>query len=116
MKFALYAIRSAPNRSMGFTPFEIIYGHNMKSPLDIVIQEIEPRTSRNLKAEEWLTELNQSVRLIREQVVKNMESAQKDHMGILVLSTSPWSSLIVPVPKKDGTMYRFSESEQSDRV
>ena len=78
VKFALYAIRSTPNRSTGFAPFEIIYGHNMKSPLDIVIQEIEPRTSRNLKAEEWLTELNQRVRLIREQVVKNMESAQKD--------------------------------------
>ena len=52
LKFALYAIRATPNRTIGFSPFEVVHGRNLNSPLDIVIDEIQPWTIRNVKAVE----------------------------------------------------------------
>ncbi len=39
IKYCLYAIRSAPNRSTGFTPYEIVLGKNARSPLDLLVEE-----------------------------------------------------------------------------
>ena len=61
VKFALYAIRATPNKSTVFAPFEIIHGRVLRSPLEVVVQEIDPVSSRNVKAEEWLAELNKRI-------------------------------------------------------
>ena len=58
LKFALYAIRATPNRSTGFAPFD---GRVLRSPLDVVVLEIEPVHSRNVCAVEWLEELTRRV-------------------------------------------------------
>ena len=76
VKFALYAIRATPNKSTGFAPFEVIHGRVLRSPLDVVVQEIDPGHSKNVKAIEWLDELNKRVSTIREEVVKNVGKAQ----------------------------------------
>ena len=78
VKFALYAIRATPNRSIGFAPFEVIHGKNLRSSLDVVVQEIDPQSARNVKAVEWITELNRRVGLIREEVEKNIRGAQQE--------------------------------------
>lgn len=50
VKLAMYAIRSTLNRSTGFSPFQIVYGQNRRSPLDLVLQEFhEPIAIRNVK-------------------------------------------------------------------
>ncbi len=41
IKYCLYAIRSAPNRSTGFTPYEIVLCKNARSPLDLLVEELE---------------------------------------------------------------------------
>ncbi len=41
IKYCLYAIRSAPNKSTGFTPYEIVLGKNARSPLDLLVEELE---------------------------------------------------------------------------
>ena len=68
LKFALYAMRATPNRSTGFAPFEIIHGRVLRSPLDLVLQEIDTVSCRNVKAVEWLEELQRRVSKIREEV------------------------------------------------
>ena len=78
VKFALYAIRTTPNKSTGYAPFEVIHGRVLKSPLDVVVHEIELAHSRNVKAVEWLAELNRRVARIRKEVVKNVTKAQCD--------------------------------------
>ena len=36
--FALFALRSAPNRDTHFSPFQLVYGHQVRTPLDILHQ------------------------------------------------------------------------------
>ena len=76
VKFALYAFRATPNKSTGFAPFEVIHGRVLRLPLDVVVQELDPGHSKNVKAIEWLDKLNKRVSTIREEVVKNVGKAQ----------------------------------------
>ncbi len=34
---------SIPNRCAGFSPFQLIYGWNVRSPLDVVVEELKGR-------------------------------------------------------------------------
>ena len=54
LKYALFALRRTPNRSTGFPPAEIAFGHNLCSPLDLLAEELEPFISSNVKVENGL--------------------------------------------------------------
>ena len=91
LKFALYAVRSTPNCSTGFSPFnrstgfssfESVYGKNLRSPLDLLLDELDPKTTRNTKALEWLEELDRRVTVLREAMVKNVRTVQSKRKDI----------------------------------
>ena len=45
--------------------------------LDIVIDKIQPQTSRNVEAVEWLEELTRTVQVVRDQMKENQKESQK---------------------------------------
>ena len=51
--FALFALRAAPNRDLGFSPFELTYGRKVRTPLDIVHQGWAECEFQQLDVEEW---------------------------------------------------------------
>ena len=51
--FALFALRAAPNRDLGFSPFELTYGRKVRTPLDIVHQGWAECEFEELDVEEW---------------------------------------------------------------
>ena len=51
--FALFALRSAPNRDSGFSPFELIYGRHVRTPLDILHQGWAQKEFEQLDTDEW---------------------------------------------------------------
>ena len=71
LKFALFAVRSTPNRSTDYSPFEIIYGKNLRSPLHLVLEELDPHTASKANVVEWVEDLNRRVTLVRKEVEKN---------------------------------------------
>jgi len=38
LPFAIFALRQAPNRTTGYSPFELVYGHNVRTPLDLLYE------------------------------------------------------------------------------
>ncbi len=52
--YCLYAIRSAPNRSTGFTPYEIVLGKNARSPLDLLVEELESPGDKSVAVCQWI--------------------------------------------------------------
>ena len=51
--FALFALRSAPNRDTHFSPFQLVYGHQVRTPLDILHQGWAEVTFKELDASAW---------------------------------------------------------------
>ena len=71
LKFSLFAIRQTPNRSIGFSPFEVIYGRNLRSPLDLAISELCALTARNVKSLDWKLELQNRIAVVRDRMQLN---------------------------------------------
>ena len=51
--FALFALRSAPNRDTHFSPFQLVYGHQVRTPLDILHQGWAEVSFKVLDTSEW---------------------------------------------------------------
>ena len=53
LPFALFALRSAPNRDTSFNPYQLVYGHRVRTPLDILHQGWAEVSFEELETEEW---------------------------------------------------------------
>ena len=51
--FALFALRAAPNRDTGFSPFELVYGRRVRTPLDVLHQGWTQEEFEELNCTEW---------------------------------------------------------------
>lgn len=47
LPYLLFAYREVPQESTGFSPFELLYGRNVRGPLDVLKEtwEVSPRSS-----------------------------------------------------------------------
>ena len=53
LPFALFALRSAPNRDSSFSPYQLVYGHRVRIPLDILHQGWAELSFSELDTGEW---------------------------------------------------------------
>ena len=53
LPFALIALRSAPNRDTSFSPYQLVYGHRVRNPLDILHQGWAEVSFAEIETEEW---------------------------------------------------------------
>ena len=53
LPFALFALRSAPNRDSLFSPYQLVYGHRVRTPLDILHQGWADVAFSELDTGEW---------------------------------------------------------------
>ena len=51
--FALFALRAAPNRDTDFSPFELVYGRRVRTPLDVIHQGWCKEEFEDLDCGEW---------------------------------------------------------------
>ena len=79
LPFVVFALRQAPNRSTGFSPFELVYGHNVRTSLDILYEGWRNDKARKLDVSSWVEELCSRLEVMREIAVSNAltESAKK---------------------------------------
>ena len=102
-KLCLFAIRTAPNRSTGFSPVELMYGHTLRTPADLLIDQWMGADSPPFKVTEWMEQLNSRMEALREASLINGIETQKQtkahyyhharqrpiNVGSLVLLRSP---------------------------
>ena len=58
LSFCLFAVRSTPNRSTGYSPFELLLGQNVCSPVDLIREKVETEEFQLVKVRERLEQLN----------------------------------------------------------
>ena len=53
LPFTLFALRSAPNRDTKFSPYQLVYGHRVRTPLDILHQGWAEEEFSKFDTSEW---------------------------------------------------------------
>ena len=54
LPFALFAVRQLLCRTTGYSPFELIYGRNVRTPLDILCEGWRDEHKKGLYASTWV--------------------------------------------------------------
>jgi len=52
LPLALFAWRQYPNRSTGYSPYELVYGNHVRTPLDVLFEVWRRQTVNRLKAQD----------------------------------------------------------------
>ena len=75
--FALFALRSAPNRDTLYSPFELVYGRQVRTPLDVLHQGWVELDFEKLNTSEWADWLVDRLECWHEVMRKRSEAASK---------------------------------------
>lgn len=109
LPFALFAIRNHPNSSTGVAPFELVFGHKVRGPLEIVFEMLESNRKGELNVGRFVEDLKDRMFSAWKFARENLEwsqSVMKDNFDkkvkvrsfepgelVLVLSMDPDSFL-----------------------
>ena len=75
LPFAMFALRSAPNKDSLFSPYQLVYGHRVRTPLDILHQGWAELEFSEFKTEEWSSWLQDKMEVWHEVHRERMKAA-----------------------------------------
>ena len=67
----LFALRQNPNRTTGFSPYELLYGYNVRKPLELVYEGWRGHVGVGLNVVDWISELEERLEALRELAARN---------------------------------------------
>ena len=76
LQYLLFACREAPCSSTGFSPFELLFGHEVHGPLDILRQQWVSAKKTSTTVTEWLLKLRTDLTEMRALAIKHQEKTQ----------------------------------------
>lgn len=77
LPYLLFAYREVPQASTGFSPFELLYGREVRGPLDVMKEALEgqqPQQGMNILS--YVIKMRDKMESLTEQVQENMKVAQ----------------------------------------
>ena len=81
IKYVLFACRAAPHANTGYSPFELVFGRQLRGPLDVVHEGWLAGDLPQTNAVEWIDRLREKLGLVWEVTVVK-EKAAKDKMAL----------------------------------
>ena len=76
LKFALFACRSAQNRNTGYSLFEIVYGRQVRGPLELLKEEWESPKKKVMNVCDWVDRLRKRLEIVHEVVNEREKDAK----------------------------------------
>ena len=74
----LFTIRESPQESLGYSPFELLFGKNLRGPLKFVNDSwFQPTPVSNINVAQYLDNLRNKLISVRLMARQNLENAQK---------------------------------------
>ena len=66
LPYALFALRQMPNRDTGLSPFELVYGRDVRTPLELVYGEWTGAKGKEMDVCSWVGQVQERLELVRE--------------------------------------------------
>ena len=76
LPYLLFAYREVPQASTGFSPFELLYGHQVHGPLDILKESWEASTKSSESVVSYVVTIQERLAKLRDVIHENLEDAQ----------------------------------------
>ena len=110
--FALFALRTAPNRDTQLSPFELVYGRTVRTPLDILYQGWSEDSFLKFDAMEWSDWLSDKLEIWHElQGERNKEAGESRKIAYdrksVVRELAPGDQVLCRIP---GMIKKLEES------
>ena len=70
LPLAMFSLRQCPNRDTGFSPFHLIYGKNVRTPLDMMCAGWAERTVPEADVCEWIYGLQERLRILQDSMME----------------------------------------------
>ena len=77
VKLALFAYRCSPHSNTGYFPFEVIYGRNLRGPLEILKDSWENTEKEKFDVCIWVEELQERLEVIKNCVGEKEEKSKE---------------------------------------
>ena len=77
LPFVLFSYREVPHTSTGFSPFELIYGRDVRGPLEVLKEAWTGSTQEDSDILTYVTRVYQRIATAKELVEQNLKLAQK---------------------------------------
>lgn len=77
LPYLLFAYREVPQASTGFSPFELVYGHHVRGPLDILKHSWEASKKSTDSVVSYVLTMQERLSKLRELVTENLENARQ---------------------------------------
>eukprot|EP00731_Ephydatia_muelleri_P006652 Em0003g900a len=77
LPFVLFAYREVPQASTGFSPFELVYGRQVRGPLDILKETWKTSKRSTESVVSYVLDVQEKLARMSELVVDNLKEAQK---------------------------------------
>ena len=59
------ALRQCPNRDTGYSPFPLVYGRSMRTPLDVVYSNWAEKSGSGMDINDWVVQLEFRLMVLR---------------------------------------------------
>ena len=73
----LFAARESVQESLGFSPFELVFGHNVRGPLNLLKDKLLSDSGTSLDVSQYFADFRTKLSKACELAKKNLQSAQK---------------------------------------
>ena len=81
--FLLFAIREVPHESLGFSPFEMLFGRSVRGPLSVIKEEwLNTPSDSSQTIQQYMDKLKSTLKKVREIASENLKGQQlvmKEH-------------------------------------
>ena len=78
----MFAYRSAPHANTGFSPFEIIYGRQVRGPLELLKETLDSQDKEQVDVCKWVEQLQERLEIVRD-TVRERETMAKAKMKVV---------------------------------
>ncbi len=75
--YILFVLRQIPHADSGFSPFQLVYGHQVRTPLDILYHNWYETRENTLNACEWVNKVADRLSFIRDIAMLKLTKCRK---------------------------------------
>ncbi len=83
LNFVLFVLREMPHKDSGFSPFDLVYGFRVRTPLDALYHGLYECDSSKLSVNDWVLRMSERLEAMRDSAALGMAKGKESRMQYL---------------------------------